>query len=224
MLSHLEESWKEVTYHLVTKTAISQHNGCVVVGILSSTSEQRGFIFQQVVKLLLTVALKSYQGGISQSSPYVLDSYCLLLPAVTLSLKMTKRLLKAAVEMRFHLSSFCCLFIYAHNMGSARSCQGLSPFFSLFCSLISRSPEQHRLWSLVHRQLPPLHIISPRSLQLAEGTVHEAVGIGWALNAGGQLLCLILTMLLFKSLGRAPWPNHAANEAWLTQLSLPSEC
>ena len=36
---------KEVTYHLVTKTAISQHNECVVVGILSSTSEQRGFIF-----------------------------------------------------------------------------------------------------------------------------------------------------------------------------------
>lgn len=39
-------TWRNLTRgHLVTKTAISQHNGCVVVGILSSTSEQRGFIF-----------------------------------------------------------------------------------------------------------------------------------------------------------------------------------
>lgn len=46
VLSHLEvRSRKEVTYHSVTKNAISQSNEYVILGMLGHTSEHRGFMF-----------------------------------------------------------------------------------------------------------------------------------------------------------------------------------
>lgn len=39
------ETWKEVTCHLEAKTAISQSKGCVIVGILRSTSDAEDLRF-----------------------------------------------------------------------------------------------------------------------------------------------------------------------------------
>lgn len=87
--------------------------------------------------------------------------------------------------MRFHLESLLLLVYLCSQHGQCPILSGGEAHSSV-CSalLISRSPEQHSLWSLVHRQLPPLHTISPRSLQLTEGTVHAAVGIDGLLMQG----------------------------------------
>ena len=166
----------------------------------------------------LTVALKSYRGDISQSSPYVLGP---ILPVASpqsfCPLRWQKRLLRTA-EMRFHLESLLLLVYLCSQHGQCPILSGGKAHSSV-CSalLISRSPEQHGLWSLVHRQLPPLHAISPRSLQLAEGTVYEAVGIDGLLVQGDS--CFVSS---WQCCYLNPRSGHRDPTTQLMRLGLPS--
>ena len=139
------------------------------------------------------VVLKSYQVDISQSSPYVSGirpASCF--PAVNLSLQLTKEAAQGCRnEVPPRVTFVVCLFMLM-TWAVPKTVMGWSPRsqHSSICAapLVSRSLEQHRLWSLFHSQLQPPYTVSPRSLQLREGAMPAAVGIDWLLMQGDSCI------------------------------------